>query len=402
MASVKPFRNPSGDIVWRVQYRDHGKSRQETFRGDEAEESAHEFADLMERFDVKTAREVLARRTATTSASPTLREFTERYLDEQSGLVTGITVRTRIDYIRVAKSFLPLLGDLPIDTITKADIGRWVAWQEAQPARYGTGRVAAKTVKNHHALLSAILRAAVDQGLRPDNPAARAKLSRGIHREGVFLSSEEFDTLLRFIPDEHRPLVVFLAGTGCRWGEATALRWGDLNTKATPPTVRIERAWKRTGHGAVELGPPKSPKSRRTVSLPPEVLAELPERGKPADLIFTAPRGGMVWHGRFNADVWRPAVAAANDVERCAELGVQPIGKEPNIHDLRHTHASWLIAGGAPLPFVQARLGHEKIDTTVGTYGHLLPDAHVEMARIIGGAMQLSPKRALEASQARS
>jgi integrase len=257
-------------------------------------------------------------------------------------------------------------------------------------------------VKNHHALLSAILRAAVDQGLRPDNPAARAKLSRGLHREGVFLSSEEFDALLRFIPDEHRPLVVFLAGTGCRWGEATALRWSDLNLKAATPTVRIERAWKRTGHGAVELGPPKSPRSRRTISLPPEVVAELPERGKPSDLIFTAPRGGMVWHGRFNADVWRPAVAAANDVERCAELGVAPIGKEPNIHDLRHTHASWLIAGGAPLPFVQARLGHEKIDTTVGTYGHLLPDAHVEMARIIGGAMQLSPKRALEASQVRS
>jgi hypothetical protein len=34
-------------------------------------------------------------------------------------------------------------------------------------------------------------------------------------------------------------------------------------------------------------------------------------------------------------------------------------------HDLRHTHVAWLIAGGAPLPHIQARLGHESITTTI-------------------------------------
>lgn len=42
-------------------------------------------------------------------------------------------------------------------------------------------------------------------------------------------------------------------------------------------------------------------------------------------------------------------------------------------HDLRHTHVAWLVAGGAPLPHIQARLGHESITTTIDTYGHLLP-----------------------------
>jgi integrase len=51
------------------------------------------------------------------------------------------------------------------------------------------------------------------------------------------------------------------------------------------------------------------------------------------------------------------------------------MGKKPTIHDLRHCHASWLIHAGRPLPYIQARLGHEKITTTVDTYGHLLPDA---------------------------
>uniref|UniRef100_UPI0035632836 tyrosine-type recombinase/integrase n=1 Tax=Actinotalea sp. TaxID=1872145 RepID=UPI0035632836 len=66
---------------------------------------------------------------------------------------------------------------------------------------------------------------------------------------------------------------------------------------------------------------------------------------------------------------------AANDAEACAAAGLTPIGKRPRVHDCRHSHASWLIAQGRPLPYIQRRLGHEKITTTVGTYGHLMPDA---------------------------
>lgn len=397
MASVKPFRNPSGEIVWRVQFRDNGKARQETFHEPDAEASAMEFAELMARFDVKTAMDVLKRRSGSSVAS-TLRDFTARYLDPDSGLLTGITDRTRVDYGRAAKSFLPMLGDLPVDSITKADVGRWITWHEAQPSRYGDGLIAAKTVKNHHALLSAVLACAVEQGLRPDNPAARARLTHGQQREGVFLSTNEFYTLLHFIPERHKSFVVFLVGTGVRWSEATALRWSDVSLAAVTPTVRIERAWKSDGHGKLKLGPPKSKKAKRTISLPPEVIEALPPKGKPGDLVFTAPRGGMIRYSHFREDAWVPAVEAARDSERCAAAGVDELGKNPNPHDLRHTHASWLIAGGAPLPFVQARLGHEKIDTTVGTYGHLLPDAHVEMARIIGAAMKAPPERELEPS----
>jgi len=58
-----------------------------------------------------------------------------------------------------------------------------------------------------------------------------------------------------------------------------------------------------------------------------------------------------------------------HDVERARALGLE---KDTRIHDLRHTHASWLIAAGRPLPSIQRRLGHESITTTVDTYGHLM------------------------------
>lgn len=99
---------------------------------------------------------------------------------------------------------------------------------------------------------------------------------------------------------------------------------------------------------------------------------------KPTDLIFTAPEGGA-WHsGVFHAHRWKPALDAANSAG---------LTKRPRIHDLRHTHASWLIAGKVPLPVIQARLGHESITTTVDRYGHLLEASDDEVVAAVKWAM---------------
>ena len=53
--------------------------------------------------------------------------------------------------------------------------------------------------------------------------------------------------------------------------------------------------------------------------------------------------------------------------------------KKIRIHDIRHSHASYLInLGCAPL-LISERLGHEKIQTTLSTYSHLYPNKHQEV-----------------------
>lgn len=64
----------------------------------------------------------------------------------------------------------------------------------------------------------------------------------------------------------------------------------------------------------------------------------------------------------FRNQVWLPA---------CASADLDP---RPRLHDLRHSHASWLLAGGADLQVVKERLGHGSIATT-GKYLHTLPTA---------------------------
>lgn len=396
MASVHTHQLKDGTIRWRVMFRSDGRQEQATF---DNPTGATEFQSLVERIGGVAAMQVLEARRGNTEAAPTLREFTARYLDPESGLLTGVEPGTRADYRKAAdRSFLQILGDYPVNVISKPDVGRWLAWQETQPAaRKRAGKavpVAAKTIKNYHALLSSVLTAAVEEKHRTDNPAYRTRLPRGLKEEAVFLSVEEFATLLHFIPERHQPFILFLAGTGCRWGEATAATWADVNVHAIPATVRIDKAWKK-GDGAPVLKHPKSSRSRRTVSITPDVVTALGTPG--TGLLFPSQTGGHLWYGRFRTSVWERAVDAATSPEMCERAGMVTLSRRPTIHDLRHSHASWLIAAGVPLPYIQARLGHESITTTVNTYGHLVPDAHRQMADVVATTLAgVRPLRQLE------
>ena len=65
---------------------------------------------------------------------------------------------------------------------------------------------------------------------------------------------------------------------------------------------------------------------------------------------------------------------------------VKPI----RIHDLRHSHASFMLALGMNDLEMQNRLGHADIKTTLGTYSHLRPNAMKEVARRMSGQIVIS------------
>lgn len=358
--------------------------KQETFYGDDAQEvadAAETFGRLVDRVGITEASRIRDQRDGATPKAITMAEWIDRYLDKEAGILAGVTDGTRKGYRVAAKAYLlPRLGEIPVSQIDVDDVARWIAWMEQQPSPRRKGdTLSAKTVKNHHATLSAILSAAAGRGLRTGNPARGAKMTRTRKKRMTIMTQSEFAVLLNFVREPSRPLITFLAGTGMRWGEATALTWGDIDRDAHPrhALVHIDKAWQKSegGSGQRVLGPVKSDAGERTISVPHRLIDELgtPRRGDA--LVFPNGAGKPLWSGSFWPRVWQPAVAAANDDAQCEAAGLTPIGKTPTIHDLRHCHASWLIHAGRPLPYIQARLGHEKITTTVDTYGHLLPDA---------------------------
>ena len=293
-------------------------------------------------------------------------------------LLTGIEPGTRLSYERLwARTWSPLLGHLQANRLTRDDVARAVN-------ELGT-RYSHKSLENQRGLLSAVVGRAVEQGYLTKNHAKGIRLPRGQEGDRAemrILTPAEFAEVAACIPETYRPLVRFLAGTGCRWGEAVALQVGDVSL----PNVRIRRALKWSPDNNRSVGATKTKRSNRTVVIPPELHDDLVAacHGKArGDLVFTAPRGGQVLHRTFWSRVWLPAVGdvkckahreKSGPVVDCPDchLGLEP---RPRIHDLRHTHASTLLAAGVPIHIVQMRLGHESIKTTVDTYGHLLPDA---------------------------
>src|SRR6476620_5117706 len=126
------------------------------------------------------------------------------------------------------------------------------------------------------------------------NPAAGQRLPVTARADMVCLSRDEVAKLLDNVTEYWRPLVEFLVASGCRWGEATALRPCDVNRVAG--TVRITRAWKPIA-GGYELGPPKTRKSIRTINVPITVLEKLDYSG---EYVFTNQAGRPVRSNGFH------------------------------------------------------------------------------------------------------
>ncbi len=399
MAYIKTNSRLSGDpsytVMWRAGGSRTGRTCRETF---DDETQAERFCDLVNGHGqqwppgwVKGVGFV----EISESSAPDAEKF-KVYAHAYVGLLTDIGEHTKTNYTRfIDNHMIPWFGELSVsdrgDKLTRDHVSRWILdLQEGRPGPLhppGTERrkYAAKTIANLHGLLYSILQSAVDAdpSLRDSNPCAHTKLPKGNDTEDdeVFLEPEEYALLREHVRADAVDIIDALVSTGLRWGEVTALQPRDFTLVSKRPTLRVQRAWKRRGEGGTFLGAPKTKKSRRTLVLTPEqvrLFQRLCQGKKPTDLVFTAPEGGA-WHsGVFHAHRWKPALNGAN---------AAGLTKRPRIHDLRHTHASWLIAGKVPLPVIQARLGHESITTTVDRYGHLLESSDDEVVAAVKWAM---------------
>ena len=364
MITPERVRRKDGSIAWRIRFR-YGTSqrtgqRKQTSDTFETKKEAEQFAKWL---DVLGAQGALDKLYAGEQVAyvPTLDQVAADHIEH----LTGIEPGTRLNYQRLwDRTWAKHIGQLPITDINRDAVSRAV---NKLAAHYS-----AKSLKNQRGLLYGVLDRAVELEHLKSNPAKQVRLPRAKEADRVemrIITPAEFAGIVERTPDHYQPFVRFLAGTGCRWGEAVALTVSDVDL----PNVRIRRALKWSPDNARTVGPTKTKKSNRTVTLPTEVVDDLGRliEGKGGDeLVFTAPRGGQVRHRTFWSAQWLPAV--------------EHLTPRPRIHDLRHSHASWLLAQGVPIHIVQARLGHESIQTTVDTYGHLLPDAQRLAAHAAG------------------
>lgn len=220
-------------------------------------------------------------------------------------------------------------------------------------------------------VVAGILDLAVREREIPSNPARLVDLPtippRIRHR---YLDHRQVHELAAAAGD-YAPLVLTLAYTGLRWGEAVALRGSDVDRARG--LIHVDRSATEAG-GVLRYVSPKS-HQRRDVPVPDLVLEVLPETD---GLLFTTGRSEAIRGSNFRSRVWIPAVT------RSGLYGLR-------VHDLRHTAASLARAAGADAFVVARMLGHADASITARIYADLF-DVELEVLR---RRMQASAEAAL-------
>lgn len=372
MASVRPRTRKNGSVYYTLTWREDGKQCGESF---EDEATANQWKRLL---DANGQSFTAAKRVSqdVEVAGPTLTEMFEMHIEQLTDVGPYQLKRYKRDVIN---HFMEL-GDRKVAGLKHEDIVRWIKAMQAKSWR--GEMMSSKTIANKHGLLSATMTTAVRMGFRTDNPCKGVKLPKNTSTEDPirFIDKAEWQKIIGCMDPHFVPFFQLLVGTGLRFGEATALTVDDFNLSGPTPTVKITKAWKEDGTGGYYIGPPKTKRSKRTVSLAPSTVAAIrPSLEAAGDgYVFTLKRGGVMRSGSTYNRAWEPAMVAA---------GI-PKAERPRIHDCRHTHASWMIAAGMEIFALSRRLGHESITTTMDRYSHILPDAQFIGASIAQKALE--------------
>jgi integrase len=295
---------------------------------------------------------------------PTLAEWLEEWSASRRH---HLEASSAASYRVMADAYLlPHLGEVALDQLDVRGIEAAYATLLTRGGRGGRP-LAPRTVAYAHAVLHRAMVDAVRLGVIDANPAAGVTLPRRAvdGRAPRRLRVWDAEQVRRFlVASTDHPLADLWAvalGTGLRRGELLAVRRRDVDVEAARLTVEVAVA---EVDGGVQLKRPKTGRTR-TVSLDERTAGHLRDRltaspsSAPDAPVFADPDGGHLSPRRIS-DVWRAYVRT---------LPLPPI----RLHDLRHTHATLLLAAGVPVKVVSERLGHTKIAMTLDVYAHVLP-----------------------------
>ncbi|MGI8515372.1 MAG: tyrosine-type recombinase/integrase [Acidimicrobiia bacterium] len=277
-------------------------------------------------------------------------KWVERWQAQRLHLAPATAAR---DTSLLGTHVIPRFADRRLAGITQEEVAAWVAELST--------RLSPTTTRKVYELFSASMEAAVTAGRIGRSPCRGVKLPRlGDREEMRILTPAEVAELADTINPRYRAMVLVGAYAGLRWGETAALR--DRRMDLLRGTLRVEETLTDV-RGRVAFKEPKSKASRRQVTLPASLAEEL--RGhlenfgvSASGLLFRSPQGEVLRRTGWTRRFWHPAVRKS-------------IGGTLRFHDLRHVHASYLIAEGAHAKLIQERLGHTSIRTTLDLYGHL-------------------------------
>lgn len=327
---------------WYVQFRYTdwtGETKKTTKRGFDTKKEAEEW--LMNYLTAKAA-----------DVNMSFASLVELYFADLGTRLREYTLRNK--HYLIDGKILPYFKDKSVSSITPADIRKW----QAEMLKKGYKDTYLRSVYNQ---LNAIFNYAVTFYNLRENPCHKAgSIGKKNAEEMKYWTVDEFNKFVAAVSDKPTSRVIFttLFYTGLREGELLALTPADIDTEKG--TLSVKHSYQRID-GRDVITPPKTPKSKRTISIPPFLADMLQE--------YIGSIYGIKNNNRIFPHTKHYLVKEMT--RGCKASGVKKI----RIHDLRHSHCALCFSlGFAPLE-VAERLGHDDPKTTLRVYAHVYPEA---------------------------
>jgi integrase len=308
-------------------------------------------------------------------ARTTLAAFLARWLEHSRSQVSPRSWQRYCELVRV--NINPLLGATPLAKLQPAAISS--AYTKA------LGGLSPSSVGFMHRILRQALQQAVRWQILVRNPADLVRPPRVEKRKSPTLTAEQAAQLLGALAHSrvYWPTMIALA-TGMRRGEILALRWEnvDLDRGALQVVETIEET-----KTSLRFKPPKNGKTR-AVTLPAFAVTELRrlKREQAEELLRFGVRqtAATLVCGTADGGTRGPHSLTTEFARFVRQMKDLP---QIRFHDLRHSHATQLLASGVHPKIAQERLGHSSISITLDLYSHAVESLQDEAASRVDAAL---------------
>ena len=280
-------------------------------------------------------------------------------------------------------------GPLRLEQLSPLSVQRWLT-------EHKTAHGARRRITLAHAVLRSALSEARRLQLVSLNAAEPVRVPKPTTRPITPLSVEQASAFLK-VADGHRLGSLFSVALACglRLGEATGLRWMDVDLETGE--IQIRQQLQRVAKGQLILQLLKTAKSRRTLVLPDVCVQalkvhrtrQLEERLKAGPrwvdtgLVFTTYQTYAEGKGerlKVGAGLHpRNVLRVLHRLLNAAEPKLPRI----RFHDLRHSAASLLLASGVQIAEVSKLLGHSELRLTADLYSHLQKQTAARAAKVM-------------------
>lgn len=287
----------------------------------------------------------------------TFENFTAIYFDDMRSRLRQSSIANK--EWTCSNKINPYFKNKLIGDITAADVRKW----QNELLQSGNADTYNRMINTQ---FSAIMNYAVKYyGLEKNPVRIAGTIGKSDAPTMDFYTQAEFNFFINKIGNKEPARTGFMTlyFTGMRIGELLALTPSDIDTQNN--MITVNKSYRKVGKEDI-ISPPKTPKSNRSIAIPPFLTSMIQEYESKLHGLDSEDRLFSYSRHYFTHEIARVS----------KEAGIRRI----RVHDFRHSHASLLIEMGFSPLLISERLGHEKVDTTLNIYSHLYPNKQAEIS----------------------